>query len=1178
MLKNITLRQKLIAGFLFVSLIAGGIGYFSIFKLRSIGAADALFYENAIRPMQYLAEIDAGFERASANLDYCLYERKTGDYLTIAEEAIGGVSDRLREYRGTLTEFEEKRLYEKTLSRWLAYKAYYATLKGLVSSGKFDEAVAKRKADRGRTRRACRAAFERLITYKIRNVRNVADYNSLMVERAALLIWLAVSLGILCAVGIGLGLSASISRGLEKIITVSGAIAAGELETLVDTRRADEIGRLGVSIDKMQTALLAGRNQERNQSWLKSGIGHLTDVMMGDPVIEVLAATVIREIAGHIEAQLGAVYIADHSAQKRLSLLATYAYTKDKHLSDSFALGEGIVGQAALEKKQILIKNVPEDYVRVSSALGKRVPRFICVTPFLYEDRLKGVVEIGTFNEMTDLQLAYLSQAMPVLAIALESAERRENLFRALAESQRLSAELQAQQEELRLSNEALAEKNDLLERQKKEVESARLDIEEKVRELALASRYKSEFLANMSHELRSPLNSMLLLAQDLAENREGNLTAAQVESARIIHNGGGDLLNLINEILDLSKIEAGRMDLYPDTVEVAGLAESLRASFGPLAADKGLQLDIVLSKDAPLSFTSDRKRVVQVMRNLLSNALKFTERGGVSVSFAGVSRVGDRWENGKGGPVHLQPAGDGGPAGADGFLSVAVKDTGIGIAPDQQRMIFEAFQQADGGTSRRYGGTGLGLSIAMALARLLGGEIQLESLPGQGSTFTLYLPLEMKSARTPARHGTQMLEGAMKPPEDPGAQIVSDWLQVADDRKGITASDRVILVIEEDPNFARVLCRKCREKGFKCVVSATGEGGLQFAERHPPDAVILGIRLPGMDGWAVLDALKEDIRTRHIPVHVISVEEATTASLRRGAIGHAVKPLNARALDEAFGRIEQVVTGAPKRVLVVEDDPEQRRRTVQLIGDGFVQVDQAGSAEEALVALSAERYDCMVLDLGLPDMDGRRMLSKLHGEGSRLPPVIIHTARELTREEEADLREYSQAIVIKDVRSQERLLDEVSLFLHRVVNRMPAEKQKIIRDLHDTNELLRDRRVLIVDDDMRTSFALSRLLSERGMRPLKADNGERALKLLDTEPDISLVLMDVMMPVMDGYEAISRIRSREQFRKLPIIALTAKAMPEDREKCLAAGANDYLSKPVEPERLFALMRVWLYR
>jgi CheY-like chemotaxis protein len=607
-------------------------------------------------------------------------------------------------------------------------------------------------------------------------------------------------------------------------------------------------------------------------------------------------------------------------------------------------------------------------------------------------------------------------------------------------------------------------------------------------------------------------------------------------------------------------------MDLELGAVRIDELADSVRFSFVHMAEEKGLNLEIAVHEDVPPEMTSDRKRIEQVIRNLIANAIKFTDSGSVTVTFARPAP----------GTKFLRS-----DLSVDNCLAVAVKDTGIGITPANHKRIFEAFQQVDGGTARKFGGTGLGLSISRELARFLGGEIQVESELGQGSTFTLYLPLAVSSGRqeTPGETVTLTVaradEGAMRDAVRQRGAVV----QIEDDRDTLHQDDRVILVIEDDPNFARILYGKCHDKGVKCLAAPTGEAGLELAKKYQPAAIILDIRLPGMDGWAVLSVLKENTSTRHIPVHIVSVEEDSTKAVRRGAIGYATKPLSQDDLEETFRRLEQVAAGKPRRVLLVEDDAESRSQTARLIGDGEnVTVDEVATGAQALAALRDGGYDCVVLDLGLPDMDGLELLEKLEREGVELPPVIVYTCRDLSREEEIGLREHTESVIVKDVRSQERLLDEVSLFLHRVVSKMPEKQRRIILDLHDTDALLRDKKVLIVDDDMRTTFAMSNFLSGRGMKTLKAENGEKALRLLEENPDVDLVLMDIMMPVMDGYEAIKRIRNQEQFRKLPVIALTAKAMAEDREKCLAAGANDYLPKPVDQERLVSLMRVWLYR
>ncbi|MFZ2958747.1 MAG: response regulator [Candidatus Ozemobacteraceae bacterium] len=966
------------------------------------------------------------------------------------------------------------------------------------------------------------------------------------------------------------------------------------LEELVKERTADlnlaneQLSNEVTESRRLETSLREKTEQLVKEDWIRDGVMRLLETVSGYLDIKTLCTRAITEMARYIDAQVGAIYVPRSPTDTALSLMGSYAWTRRDGVSTTFEPGEGVIGQVALDKKQILIKNVPRDYLKVASGLGDLTPRQIFVIPFLLEGQVKGVVELGTIGEMTDQHTAYLSQALVALAIAVEGAHARETQARSLERAQCLAEELQVQQEELRAANEELEgqtqrlqaseqklkvqqeelqaaneeleENNDLLERQKKEAELARLEIVEKARQLALASKYKSEFLANMSHELRSPLNSLLLLAQGLSQNKPGNLTGEQVESARIIHQSGSDLLNLINEILDLSKIEAGRMDFRTDKMRTIDLAENARASFGHLAEEKGVVLNILVSEEAPREITTDPKRVDQIIRNLMSNALKFTESGSVTLTF-------DRATSG----VNLSQSG----LEPEKCFAVSVQDTGIGISPEEQKSVFEAFYQVDGGTARKYSGTGLGLAISRKLAVFLGGEIQLQSELGKGSVFTLFLPIESAGEQRKPSGPPERVAKVNNPP------VVQKWtppVSIEDDRNKLEKEDRVILIIEDDTEFARTLVQKCHEKGFKCLATPTGEEGIELAGKFLPSAVILDIRLPGIDGWTVLNALKEDTRTRHIPVHTVSAIEDPAESRRKGALAHFTKPISLEAIDGIFQKLVEASSRKPWRLLVVEDNPEIRRSTIELIGNGDVVSDEAANGAKALEALRATRYDCMVLDLGLPDMSGSELLARAEREGLELPPVVIHTARDLTSEEEMELRQHAESIIIKDVRSQERLLDEVSLFLHRVVSQMPERKRKIIRDLHDTDAFLSGKKILIVDDDMRTTFALSGRLSERGVKTLKADNGERALRLLIQEPNVDLVLMDIMMPVMDGYEAIRRIRAQERFRKLPILALTAKAMPEDREKCLEAGASDYLPKPVDEARLISMMRVWLYR
>jgi CheY-like chemotaxis protein/signal transduction histidine kinase/CHASE3 domain sensor protein len=989
----------------------------------------------------------------------------------------------------------------------------------------------------------------------------------------------AIALGICAASYVTAKVSRQVGGEPAEIAAITEQIAEGNLNIEVN-------GGTGIksSVSKMLMALRENQHETQRQDWLKTGIAKINEEISGDPGLQTLASNAISQIAKYLNAPMAALYVAENNI---LTLQGSYGYKRRDGLPSAFKIGEGLLGQAAQQKQQILMDDIPSDYFQVTCAFGERIPKLVCVTPILYEGHLKGVVEVGSLTSISAQQMEYLQQTMPILGVAVESAQRRSQLARTLVESQQLTEELQVQQEELRVANEELEqqaerlkesqerlkvqqeelevtnadleEKNELLEQQKEEVEKARGDIAEKAKELALASKYKSEFLANMSHELRTPLNSLLLLSQDLARNKDGNLTAQQVESVKIIHSSGSDLLNLINEILDLAKIESGRMDVHAGRVHISDIAAGIRSSFEHVAAKKGLGLDVVISKNSPAEIITDRKRVEQVLRNLLSNAIKFTDQGGIKVTF------------GRPGPkADLSRSG----LSVDKCLSIGVQDTGIGIAREHQKIIFEAFQQADSGTARKYGGTGLGLSISREFMLLLGGDLQLESEVGKGSTFTVYLPVDRMDA---AKDLKPVGRVNTMPPRISMHQQTT-FVQIKDDRENLKSDDRSVIIIEDDPKFARLLVEKCNEKGFKCLAAGTGEAGLELAAKHLPYAILLDINLPDINGYTVLTELKENTATRHIPVHIISVEERSTAALQSGAVGHAVKPVNQENLEEIFQRLEKAVDGQPKRVLVVEDDPRLRFEIVKMIVDKNVTVQQADTGKQAMEALRSGEYDCMVLDLGLPDMNGDELLALLYREGIELPPVVVHTGRDLTTEEELSLREHAESIVIKDVRSQERLLDEVSLFLHRIVNKMPEKKRKVICNLHDSEALLRGKKVLIVDDDMRTTFTLAHLLSERGMETLKAENGERALRLLEEHPDTDIALMDIMMPVMDGYETMSRIRAQNKFRKLPIIVLTAKAMPEDRQKCLEAGANDYLAKPLDQQRLLSMLRVWLHR
>jgi len=973
---------------------------------------------------------------------------------------------------------------------------------------------------------------------------------------------------------------------LKEKILAAQAIGAGDLnwEAVVSGER----DALGIAMERMILALRKSSEESAANDWIKTGGNELSARLSGEMDMSALANGVIAFLAPYLNAQIGAFYVQGEDGV--LTLAGSYAFSKRKELSEGFRPGQGLVGQAALEGKTISLTRLPEDYIRVHSALGDAQPKNILLVPLLHEDRVKGVIELGALEEFTDIQMEFLDRASRTIGLAIVTVESQARL-RALLEQTQIQAqalqtqqeelrstneeleqqalalrsseeELRQQQEELQAANEELAEKNDYLERQKAEIslknvelDNIRKGLEQKAKELELSSRYKSEFLANMSHELRTPLNSLLLLSRNLMDNPAGNLTGDQVEYARIIFRSGNDLLALINEILSLSKIEAGKMTLNVGETYLADLATSLTWVFKPMTDEKGLTLSVDIDDDLRKSLKTDAQRVEQILRNLLSNAVKFCDQGGVSVRF---HRPASDWK-----PAHsgLSP---------DQALAITVTDTGIGIPEDKHLQIFEAFQQVEGGTARKYGGTGLGLTISRELAHLLGGEIQLSSKPGDGASFSLFLPLA-----GPAEAGEERKE----PPVPQSAPQGPAPASIPDDRAELRENEPSILIIEDDPDFAKILADHCHAKGFQVLAAPTGEEGLELARSAPPTAMILDIRLPGMSGWQVLDELKHDPALRHIPVHIMSGADGDMDALRQGAVGFLSKPVSREGLEQAFARIEDVLSKKIKDLLLVEDDENLRLALVDLIREPGVNIVEASTGSQAMALLKERRFDCVILDLGLPDMSGFDLLEGMDAAmKASLPPVIVYTGRELSREEERRLQTHADSIIIKGARSEERLIDETSLFLHQMVKSMPARKQDAIMRLYDKEAVFKDRTVLLVDDDMRNLFALSQALQGKGMLALKAEDGPKALDALQQEPKVDIVLMDVMMPGMDGYETIRRIRSQKRFRSLPIIAITAKAMPQDREKCIEAGANDYLSKPVDLDRLLSLMRVWLHK
>ncbi len=965
-------------------------------------------------------------------------------------------------------------------------------------------------------------------------------------------------------------LAANLTNQVRAIADVATAVTKGDLTRSIQVEARGEVAELKDNINTMIDNLRGTTDRNQEQDWLKTNLAKFTRMLQGQRDLVTVGRMLLSELAPLVDAQQGTIYQMERSdpGAKTLLLLAAYAQREDQ--PNRIALGRGLVGQAADGKQRILLNDVPPGYTTIQSSLGAAEPTSVIVLPVLFEGETMAVIELAALRPFTNTHLQFLDQLTQSLGVVLNTIEatmRTENL---LQQSQQLTTELQTRQIELQQTNEELAskakqlaEQNAEVERKNKEVEQARRALEEKAAELALTSKYKSEFLANMSHELRTPLNSILILGQQLAENVNGNLSNKQIDFARNIHSAGTDLLTLINDILDLSKIESGTVTVEPEEITFANLRETVHRTFHHVAETKGLGFTLDIDQSLPRSIVSDPKRLQQILKNLLSNAFKFTAQGSVAMS---VRQVTSGWNTDH--PVL------GSAASAIVFI---VTDTGIGIAPEKQKLIFEAFQQADAGTSRKYGGTGLGLAISRELANLLGGEIRLQSKPGAGSTFTLYLPVAYMGPTQ--RQLAVTAASGHAPSPTPVLSIAKVEETVPDDRTDIREGDTVLLIIEDDPHYARILLGIARTKGFKAIVANRGQQALSLAREYLPTAISLDVFLPDMLGWTVLNNLKLDPQTRHIPVQMLSVEEQRQHGLSHGAFTYLVKPATTSELEHAFDKLRAYVAPHTRRLLVVEDNGRERDSIVELLGHDDIEILAVGTGSEALATLRRSRYDCCVLDLRLPDMSGFELLERLQAEPELQDiPIVVFTGKELSPAEQAQLQVVAKSVVLKDVQSPERLFDETALFLHRVVSALPEAKRRMIERLHGSAEVLSGRRVLIVDDDARNIFALTTILENQGMEAISATNGRQAIEIIESTPDLSVVLMDIMMPEMDGYETMREIRKDARFRTLPILALTAKAMKGDREKCLQAGASDYIAKPVNTDQLLSLLRVWLYR
>jgi CheY-like chemotaxis protein/HAMP domain-containing protein len=956
-------------------------------------------------------------------------------------------------------------------------------------------------------------------------------------------------------------LAANLTTQVRAIAEVATAVTKGDLTRSIQVDARGEVAELKDNINTMIYNLRVTTERNQEQDWLKTNLAKFAGMLQGQRDLSAVGERLLSELTPLVQAQQGTVYQMESGTNGPPSLRLLAAYARRRGQPDHIRVGEGLVGQCALEKQRILLNQVPSEYTSIHSSLGEAPPANIVVLPLLFEEQTKAVIELASLRPFNVTHLTFLEQLTQSIGVVFNTIEATMRTESLLTQSQQLTVELQSQQKELQQTNEELAQKarqladqNAEVERKNQEVEQARRALEEKAAELVLTSKYKSEFLANMSHELRTPLNSVLILGQQLAENAGGNLTTKQVEFARNIYSSGSDLLNLITDILDLSKIESGTVTVEAEDISFGSLRDSVERNFRHVADSKNLPFYVDFDENLPRGMTTDSKRLQQILKNLLSNAFKFTSQGHVSMS---ARLVASGW-------TQDHPT----LKSAQGVVAFAISDTGIGIAPEKQRLIFEAFQQADAGTSRKYGGTGLGLAISKELSVLLGGEIRLASTPGQGSTFTLYLPL----AHSP------IAVTRPRPVIPVGVPAVREE-NIPDDRDRLQPGDQSLLIVEDDPHYARVLLALAREKGFKGIVATRGNSALALARQYLPTAITLDIFLPDMLGWTVLNNLKLANSTRHIPVQIISVEEERQHGLAHGAFSYMIKPATTDGLEQCFERIKNFVVPRIKQLLIVEDNIAESNSIIELLHHDDIEITTAATGADALRMLMDRAFDCCVLDLRLPDMSGFELLDRLQSEPNlRDVPIVIFTGKSLTPEEEKQLRVRAKSVVLKDVQSPERLLDETALFLHRVVTNLPEPKRKMIERLHGSDDALRGRRVLVVDDDARNIFALTTVLENHEMEVVSATNGRQAIETISREQDISVVLMDIMMPEMDGYQTMREIRKDAQFHSLPIVALTAKAMKGDREKCLDAGASDYIAKPVDTDQLLSLLRVWLYR
>lgn len=965
-------------------------------------------------------------------------------------------------------------------------------------------------------------------------------------------------------------MASTLTTQVRAITNVATAVTNGDLSRTIDVAAAGEVAALKDNVNEMIRNLKETTRINTEQDWLKTNLAKFSRLLQGQRDLYAISRMILSELAPLVSMQHGVFYINEpENGEPVLTLFASYAYQNRKHLSNRFRAGEGLVGQCLIEKQRILITNVPNDYVVISSGLGEASPLNIVLLPLVFEEQVLGVLELASFRAFSDIDLAFLDQLTESIGIVVNTMQANRRTEELLKQSQSLTEELQKQQMELQHTNEELEDKAKLLVIQKAEVESknneveiAKKFLEEKAEQLALTSRYKSEFLANMSHELRTPLNSLLLLAEQLADNPDANLTDHQVKFAKTIQDSGIELLNLINDILDLSKIESGTVTPDYSEISVQGMVDSLDRSFRHMVDESRLEFHIKTDSNVPEVIVTDQKRLQQILKNLLSNAFKFTEEGQIQLQ---VRTASEGWNSENDKLNH-----------AASVLCFSVSDTGIGIPEEKQQIIFEAFQQADGSTNREYGGTGLGLAISREIAAMMGGELTLYSVVGKGSIFNLYLPLdsEVPEKVEPVKYVPEVID--VSPPEQK-MSFTRKSEHIDDDRDRIEPGDKVFLIVEDDIKFNEILLEILHKKNIKAIITTKGSNALELARKYSPQAITLDLRLGDMDGWMVIEHLKNDINTRHIPVCVITVEEDEVELMQKGVYDYICKPVTNDELEKTLDKLSLFADQKVHRLLIAMNDDNRRQETIELIGNSDVEITAALSAEDVLANLKQGDVHCVLVDNDLKDMDVLSLIREI----IRVPknkhvPIVLNRSVKWSLAEEDELEELMKTAVLKEVKSAVQMLDETSIFLHRKAEDLPEHSRATMLKLYQSDDMIKYKKVLVVDDDIRNVFALTTILERHNMMVIPAENGHEAIRLLEETPDIEIVLMDIMMPVMDGYETTRAIREKPEFKDLPIIALTAKAMKGDREECLEAGASDYITKPVNSAQLLSMIRSWL--